>query len=132
MGGRRRSGCGDVGKWAVCIYPHFHSRVSDKLLTNLLILVSHFPWHIPIRRHRWPVEVYYEEGKAEGLDKYQLRDFEGIQRHVAFVAVVYCSDSLVKAMGFSPRLLVYCGLWTRENIEKVATQYMIWEYTLFG
>lgn len=43
-----------------------------------------------IRRHRWPVEVYYEEGKAEGLDKYQLRDFEGIQRHVAFVAVVYC------------------------------------------
>jgi hypothetical protein len=24
-----------------------------------------------IRRHRWPVEVYYEEGKAEGLDQYQ-------------------------------------------------------------
>jgi len=43
-----------------------------------------------IRRHRWPVEVYYEEGKAEGLNQYQLRDFEGIQRHVAFVAVVYC------------------------------------------
>lgn len=43
-----------------------------------------------IRRHRWPVEVYYEEGKAEGLDQYQLRDFEGISRHVALVAVVYC------------------------------------------
>lgn len=42
-----------------------------------------------IRRHRWPVEVFYEEGKAEGLDQYQLRDFEGIARHVAFVAVVY-------------------------------------------
>ncbi len=42
-----------------------------------------------IRRHRWPVEVYYEEGKAEGLDQYQLRDFEGISRHVALVAVVY-------------------------------------------
>ncbi|MEZ4513818.1 MAG: hypothetical protein R3C62_18270 [Chloroflexota bacterium] len=42
-----------------------------------------------IRRHRWPVEVYYEEGKAEGLDKYQLRDFGGIARHVALVAVVY-------------------------------------------
>ena len=47
-----------------------------------------------IRRHRWPVEVYYEEGKAEGLDQYQLRDFEGIARHVALVAVVY---SLLRA-----------------------------------
>lgn len=42
-----------------------------------------------IRRQRWPVEVYHEEGKAEGLDKYQRRDFGAIQRHVALVAVVY-------------------------------------------
>ena len=47
-----------------------------------------------IRRHRWPVEVFYEEGKAEGLDQYQLRDFEGIARHVVLVAVVY---SLLRA-----------------------------------
>ena len=47
-----------------------------------------------IRRHRWPVEVYHEEGKAEGLDKYQLRSFSAIQRHVALVAVVY---SLLRA-----------------------------------
>ena len=47
-----------------------------------------------IRRHRWPVEVYYEEGKVEGLDQYQLRDFEGICRHIALVAVVY---SLLRA-----------------------------------
>jgi hypothetical protein len=47
-----------------------------------------------IRRHRWPVEVYYEESKAEGLDQYQLRDFEGICRHIALVAVVY---SLLRA-----------------------------------
>jgi hypothetical protein len=47
-----------------------------------------------IRRHRWPVEVYHEEGKAEGLDQYQLRDFEAIQRHIALVAVVY---SLLRA-----------------------------------
>jgi len=50
-------------------------------------------WHATgitrIRRHRWPVEVYHEEGKAEGLDQYQLRDFCAIQRHVALVAVVY-------------------------------------------
>jgi hypothetical protein len=47
-----------------------------------------------VRRHRWPVEVYHEEGKAEGLDQYQLRDFGAIQRHVALVAVVY---SLLRA-----------------------------------
>jgi hypothetical protein len=43
-----------------------------------------------IRRHRWPVEVYHEEGKAEGLDQYQVRDFTAIQRHIALVVVVYC------------------------------------------
>jgi hypothetical protein len=55
-------------------------------------------WHAAgitrIRRHRWPVEVYHEEGKAEGLDQYQLRGFSAIQRHVALVAVVY---SLLRA-----------------------------------
>jgi hypothetical protein len=54
-----------------------------------------------IRRHRWPVEVYHEEGKAEGLDQYQLRDFDGIQRHVALVAVVY---SLLRAAQHDPVL----------------------------
>lgn len=47
-----------------------------------------------VRRHRWPVEVFYEEGKAEGLDQYQLRSFEGISRHIALVTVVY---SLLRA-----------------------------------
>jgi hypothetical protein len=42
-----------------------------------------------IRRHRWPVEVYHEEGKEEGLDKYQVRDFQAISRHVGLVAVAY-------------------------------------------
>lgn len=41
------------------------------------------------RRHRWPIEVFYEEGKAEGLDKYQLRNQTGIRKHIAAVAVVY-------------------------------------------
>ena len=40
------------------------------------------------------MEVYHEEGKAEGLDQYQLRDLTAIERHVAFVAVVY---SLLRA-----------------------------------
>lgn len=42
-----------------------------------------------IRRHRWPVEVYYQEGKAEGLDQYQVRDFQAISRHIGLVAVTY-------------------------------------------
>lgn len=42
-----------------------------------------------IRRHRWPVEVYHEEGKADGLDQDQVRDFEAISRHLALVAVTY-------------------------------------------
>jgi hypothetical protein len=54
-----------------------------------------------IRRHRWPVEVYHEEGKAEGLDQYQLRHFSAIQRHVALVAVVY---SLLRAAQHDPIL----------------------------
>ena len=54
-----------------------------------------------IRRHRWPVEVYHEEGKAEGLDQYQLRRFSAIQRHVALVAVVY---SLLRAAQHDPVL----------------------------
>ena len=47
-----------------------------------------------IRRHRWPVEVYHEEGKSEGLDQYQVRDFKAIYRHIALVAVTY---SLLRA-----------------------------------
>lgn len=47
-----------------------------------------------IRRHRWPVEVYHEKGKAEGLDQYQVRDFQAIERHIGLVAVVY---SLLRA-----------------------------------
>jgi len=56
---------------------------------------------IRIRRHRWPVEVFYEEGKAEGLDQYQLRDFEAIERHVALVAVAY---SMLRAAQQDPDL----------------------------
>ena len=39
--------------------------------------------------------------KAEGLDQYQLRDFQAIERHVAFVAVVY---SLLHAAQHDPAL----------------------------
>lgn len=69
------------------------------LICNCLI------WQAPgitrIYRHRWPVEVYHEEGKDEGLDQYQLRDFEAIERHIALVAVVY---SLLRAAQHDPAL----------------------------
>ena len=55
-----------------------------------------------IRRHRWSVEVYHEEGKAEGLDQYQIRDFSAIYRHIALVAVVY---SLLRATPHDEALL---------------------------
>jgi len=55
-----------------------------------------------IRRHRWPVEVYHEEGKEEGLDKYQVRDFRAISRHIGLVAVVY---SLLRATPHDEALL---------------------------
>jgi hypothetical protein len=55
-----------------------------------------------IRRHRWPVEVYHEEGKAEGLDKYQVRDFQAISRHIGLVAVAY---SLLRATPHNEALL---------------------------
>jgi hypothetical protein len=42
-----------------------------------------------VRRHRWPVEVYHEEGKADGLDEYQVRSFEAIGKHIALVSVTY-------------------------------------------
>lgn len=55
-----------------------------------------------IRRHRWPVEVYHEEGKEEGLDKYQVRDFQAISRHIGLVAVTY---SLLRATPHDKALL---------------------------
>jgi len=55
-----------------------------------------------IRRHRWPVEVYHEEGKEEGLDQYQVRDFQAISRHISLVAVTY---SLLRAVPHDAALL---------------------------
>ena len=63
-------------------------------------------WQAPgitrIRRHRWPVEVYHQEGKAEGLDQYQVRNFQAISRHIGLVAVTY---SLLRAVPHDHDLL---------------------------
>ena len=74
---------------------HRHADLSD---SPMALITNRLAWQAPgitrIRRHRWPVEVYHEEGKAEGLDQYQLRDFQAIERHIALVAVAY---SLLRA-----------------------------------
>ncbi len=68
-------------------------RQADLSDSPVFYISNRLTWQAPgitrIRRHRWPVEVYHEEGKAEGLDQYQLRDFQAIERHIALVAVVY-------------------------------------------
>jgi hypothetical protein len=79
----------NFGKHRVVIN-HRHADLSDK---PVFLMSNRLHWQAPgitrIRRHRWPIEGYYEEGKAEGLDQYQLRDFAAVQRHVALIAVVY-------------------------------------------
>jgi hypothetical protein len=62
-----------------------HSQVQNHLLPAEVA-----SWGITrIRRHRWPIEVYHEVGKVDGLDQYQVRDFEVISQHIALVAVTY-------------------------------------------
>lgn len=88
-----------------------------------------------IRRHRWPVEVYHEEGKAEGLDQYQVRDFQGITRHVSLVAVAY---SLLRAVPHDLDLLtnlqqqIQCDLDGSAPYWRRATQAQsLWSLAVF-
>ena len=80
-------------------------RQADLADSPSFYISNRLQWQAPgitrIRRHRWPVEVYHQEGKAEGLDQYQLRDFEAIERHIAIVAVVY---SILRAAQHDPAL----------------------------
>jgi hypothetical protein len=91
----------DFGRLRLVIN-HRHADLSD---APVCLIANRLQWRAPgitrIYRHRWPVEVYHEEGKAEGLDQYQLRDFGAVERHVALVAVVY---SLLRAAQHDPDL----------------------------
>ncbi len=101
--------------YSYCNTHHLHNFGKHRLVINYrqadlsdnptFFISNRLYWHAAgitrIRRHRWPVEVYHEEGKAEGLDQYQLRDFSAIQRHVALVGVVY---SLLRAAQHDPLL----------------------------
>ncbi|MDE3090988.1 MAG: transposase, partial [Chloroflexota bacterium] len=80
-------------------------READLSDSPVFYISNNLVWQAPgitrIRRHRWPVEVHHEEGKAEGLDQYQLRDWQAIERHIGLVAVVY---SLLRAAQHDPAL----------------------------
>lgn len=101
--------------YSYCNTHHLHNFGKQRLVINYrqadlsdnptFFISNRLYWNSPgitrIRRHRWPVEVYHQEGKAEGLDQYQLRSFNAIQRHVALVAVVY---SMLRAAQHDPAL----------------------------
>jgi hypothetical protein len=57
------------------------------------VITNRLNWYpsgiLRLRRQRWPVETYHQEGKAEGLDKYQVRNLEAIKSYIAFVVVTY-------------------------------------------
>jgi hypothetical protein len=91
----------NFGKQRLVINYHQADLSDNPVFYNSNRLLWHAEGITRIRRHRWPVEVFYEEGKAEGLDQYQLRDIGAIQRHVALVAVAY---SLLRAAQHDPVL----------------------------
>ncbi len=57
-------------------------------------IVNRLDWHpvsiLQNRRHRWPVETFHQEGKAEGLEKYQIPNYRAIQTYIALVIVTFC------------------------------------------
>ena len=61
--------------------------------TPYYVISNRLDWNpsgiLRMRRHRWPVETYHQEAKAEGLDEYQVRNFKAIQSYIAFVVVTY-------------------------------------------
>jgi len=79
----------------------------DTWSTPPAFLISHrWQWQAHgstrLRRHRWLVEVYHDEGTADGLDQDQVRDFPAIYRPMALVAV---TDRLLSAAQHDPVLL---------------------------
>jgi DDE superfamily endonuclease len=92
----------NVGKQRLVI----NHRSADLSDTATFYISNKLNWQAPgitrIRRHRWPVAVYHEEGKADGLEQYQVRDFQAIYKHIGLVAVTY---SLRRAAQHDPVLL---------------------------
>jgi len=74
--------------------------------TPYILISNQHTWRtvgiLRVYRRRWPVEVFHEEAKAEGLNKYQIRQDKAIEKHIALVSVVY---SLLHAARYDQDLL---------------------------
>ena len=70
-----------------------------------------------IRRHRWPIEVYHEEAKDEGLDQYQVRKFEAVEKHVACICLAY---SMLKRVQFDEHFLNQLHWTPKQKIRSLA------------
>lgn len=74
--------------------------------TPYYIITNRTDWHpsliLRLRRHRWSVETYHQEGKREGLDKYQVRKLRGIETHIALVVLTY---TMLQHLVHDPELL---------------------------
>ncbi|HFC91775.1 MAG TPA: hypothetical protein ENJ51_03080 [Leucothrix mucor] len=94
---------------------HQREDLSD---TSRVFIGNRLHWRVQhmtrVGRHRWPVEEYHKEGKAEGLDQYQVRNFEAIEKHIALVALVY---SLLQHARYNSALLNHLQLQLDTNIK---------------
>ena len=86
--------------------------------TSRVFIGNRLHWRVQhmtrVGRHRWPVEEYHKEGKAEGLDQYQVRNFKAIEKHIALVALVY---SLLQHARYDSVLLHRLQSQLGENIK---------------
>lgn len=77
--------------------------LSDRPIFSISNRLDWYPSGIlRIRRHRWPIETYHQEGKAEGLQGYQVRNEKAIQTHICLLIVAF---SMLKASLHNPSLL---------------------------
>lgn len=79
---------------------------ADASSKPLVLVTNRYNWKpsgiLRMWRHRWPVETYHQEGKAEGLEDYQVRNWEAIRSYIHFIAVTY---SMLKSVSHHPVLL---------------------------
>ena len=63
---------------------------------------------VELAHSRWPIEQFYKDAKGEcGLDHYQGRRWDGLQRHLALVMLAYSFLARQRwtptdSVGFSP------------------------------
>ena len=115
--------------YAYCATHFFHVFGRQKLVVSFskedlsdsepkFYISNELTWRGPeilrIRRHRWPIEVYHQEGKDEGLDKSQLRKSDAIEKHIELVCVAY---SMLKRAQYD--LALHADLQWKPSVEQM-------------